>query len=97
MRNVVFRTKSLEALETKDDPVFSEAIIKAFRKRLQVIRAAGDERDFYQLKSLRYEKLKGDRAHQHSMRLNDQFRLILELDGTGAEKTVAVVDIEDYH
>jgi toxin HigB-1 len=64
---------------------------------MQVIRAALDERDFYALKSLRYEKLKGRRGHQHSMRLNDQFRLIVEYEGTGPDKTVVVVGIEDYH
>jgi len=31
------------------------------------------------------------------MRLNDQFRLILEFEGSGAGKTVVVVGIEDYH
>jgi proteic killer suppression protein len=45
---------------------------------MQYIRAASDERDFYALKSLHYEKLHGKRSHQRSMRLNDQFRLILQ-------------------
>lgn len=97
MRNVRFVDKVLEGLEREDSPDFSEAVIKAFRKRMQTIRAAMDERDFYALKSLHFEKLKGDRSHQHSMRLNDQFRLILEYDGTGPDKTVVVVAIEDYH
>ena len=97
MKNVTFRDNRLEKLEKEDDPAFSEAITVAFRKRMQVIRAAADERDFYALKSHRYEKLKGGRSHQHSMRLNDQFRLILEFEGSGAGKTVVVVGIEDYH
>lgn len=97
MRNVRFVEKVLEGLEREDSPDFSEAVIKAFRKRMQTIRAAMDERDFYALKSLHFEKLKGDRSHQHSMRLNDQFRLILEYDGTGPDKTVVIVAIEDYH
>lgn len=97
MHNVRFADKALEALEKKDDSRFSEAICRAFRLRMQVIRAAKDERDFYALKSLRYEKLKGKRSHQHSMRLNDQFRLILEFEGEGPEKTVVIVAIEDYH
>jgi proteic killer suppression protein len=97
VRNVRFADKGLEALEKTDDPVYSAAIIKAFRLRIQTIRGARDERDFYALKSLRYEKLKGKRSHQHSMRLNDQFRLILEYEGTGPDKTVIVVEIADYH
>jgi proteic killer suppression protein len=97
VRNVRFGGKGLEALEKADDPAYSAAIIKAFRLRMQTIRGVQDERDFYALKSLRYEKLKGKRSHQHSMRLNDQFRLILEYDGIRRDKTVVVVEIADYH
>ena len=61
------------------------------------IRSAEDERDFYGLKSLHYEKLKGSRSHQRSMRLNDQFRLIIELEQNAPENVVVVVAIEDYH
>lgn len=64
---------------------------------MQQIRSAVDERDFYQQKSLHFEKLKGGRSHQHSVRLNDQWRLILEFDGDGSSKTVVIVAIEDYH
>jgi toxin HigB-1 len=49
------------------------------------------------MKSLHFEKLKGSRDHQHSMRLNDQWRLIVELDGKAPNKTVVVIGIEDYH
>jgi proteic killer suppression protein len=48
-------------------------------------------------KSLRFEKLQGDRAHQHSIRLNDQWRLIIEFDGTSPNKKIVIVGIEDYH
>jgi len=76
---------------------FGIDVVKAFRKRTQLIRAAKDERDFYALKSLHYEKLKGNRKHQHSMRLNDQWRLILEIVDDAEGTTVVVVGIEDYH
>ncbi len=78
---------------------YSEDVVTPFRRRMQQIRAAIDERAFYALKSLHFEKLKGARSHQRSMRLNDQWRLIVELqeglDGQG--KTLVVVGIEDYH
>ncbi|CBW74489.1 unnamed protein product [Mycetohabitans rhizoxinica HKI 454] len=76
---------------------FSAPVVKAYRKRLQYIRAATDERDFYALKSLHFEKLKGDRDGEHSMRLNDQWRLILRLKKRSGGKLVVVVSIEDYH
>lgn len=96
---VVFKEKELDRLETdaRFTAAYAAAVVSAYRKRLQIIRSALDERDFYQLKSLRFEKLQGGRAHQHSMRLNDQWRLIVELQGKGQEKVVYVVGIEDYH
>ena len=76
---------------------FPAEIPRAFRKCLWVIRQAMDERDLYQMKGLRFEKLKGARAHQRSMRLNKQWRLILEIVGEEADKMVKVVSVEDYH
>lgn len=97
VRNVRYADPSLEALEREDSPKYSEAIIRAFRLRIATIRDAPDERDFYALRSLHFEKLQGNRSHQHSMRLNKQFRLILEFEGSGPDKTVLIVAIEDYH
>jgi len=41
----------------------------------------------------RLEALKGDRAGQHSIRVNDQFRVCFRWTATGAED----VEIVDYH
>jgi len=75
----------------------SAELVRLYRKRMTFIRQALDERDLYALKSLRFEKLKGARSHQRSVRLNDQWRLILQLQGDGEAKTVLIVSIEDYH
>jgi proteic killer suppression protein len=76
---------------------FTPEIARGFRKAIWFIRNAVDERDLYAMKGLHFERLKGARAHQRSMRINKQWRLILELIGTGAEKRVRVIGIEDYH
>jgi proteic killer suppression protein len=96
---VRFKSDDLDRLETDGgySGGYSQAIIIAFRKRMQLIRSAADERDFYALKSLHFEKLKGDRSYQHSMRLNDQWRLILEIDKESSPTVVTIVGIEDYH
>ncbi len=96
---VRFRDGRLDRLETdpKFDGGFSQAVVRVFRKRLQFIRDTPDERVFYQMRSLHFEKLKGKRKHQYSMRLNDQWRLILELDERAPTKVVVVVAVEDYH
>lgn len=92
-----FRTKALEQLEIENSQAYGESITLRYRSRINLIREAPDERDFRALKSLHFEQLKGNRSHQHSMRLNQQFRLILEFSGAGENRVVEVVDIEDYH
>ncbi len=96
---VEFDDPNLDRLET--DPRFTAGfqagIVSAYRRRLQQIRAAVDERDLFQSNGARFKGLQGNRSHQHSMRLNDQWRLIIELRGKGKEKIVNVVGIEDYH
>ena len=96
---VRFRNDCLDRMEVdaKEDCGFPPEVVTAFRKRMQMIRGAPDERDFYALKSLHYEKLKGSRERQHSMRLNEQWRLVIEIEGKGQEKVAVIVDIEDYH
>lgn len=76
---------------------YPEGVERAFQKRMQVIEAAQDERDLRAMRAHRFEKLKGDRSHQYSMRLNDQFRLILEIRKGNQKNTVVVKGIEDYH
>lgn len=95
VRHVDRKLERLEVDETYNVG-FSVDIVRAYRKVMGVIRAAVDERAFYAMKSLHYEKLKGKRSHQRSMRLNNQFRLILQITTQG-RKTAAIVSIEDYH
>jgi proteic killer suppression protein len=96
---VRFQDERLDRLEIDAmyDAGLPQAVVTAYRKRMQLIRQAPDERDFYALKSLHFEKLKGKRAHQHSMRLNQQWRLVIEFEGVAPNKVVAVISIEDYH
>jgi proteic killer suppression protein len=95
---VEFADEELDRLETdaRFTGGFAPAIVRGFRKAMQAIRAAHDERDLYASRGLGFEKLKGSRAHQCSLRINKQWRLIVELRGE-APKTVRIVKIEDYH
>jgi proteic killer suppression protein len=45
------------------------------------------------LPGLRLEKLKGDRAGQYSIRINDRYRICFRWSSAGAEE----VEIVDYH
>ena len=75
---------------------FGSDIVRAYRKVMGVVRAAVDERAFYAMKSMHFEKLKGSRSHQRSIRLNKQFRLILEIE-VEKRKVAVIIAIEDYH
>src|ERR1700761_7353380 len=96
---VTFKDSSLDKLETdaKFSGGFGDGIVKAYRKAVQHIRAASDERTLYSRRSFKFEKLKGDREGQYSLRLNDQWRLIVELKDGDPQKTVHVIEIVDYH
>jgi len=96
---VVFADPDLAKIETDEAaqmrlPV---GVIKSARRKLVVLRAAPDERALRNWKSLHYEKLKGDREGERSIRLNDQFRMILTIDGEAPTLTATVKSIEDYH
>ncbi len=96
---VEFIDADLERLEI--DPGASagrgQAVDRGFRKVMQAIRAAQDERDLYNSRGLRFENLKGRRKHQYSLRINDQWRLIVEFQGKADQKMVLIVSIEDHH
>ena len=96
---VQFADSSLERLET--DASFTggrdRAIVRAFRMRMQAIRAAKDLRDLYVFRSWRLKKLGGNRSHQRSIRLNDQWRLIVEVMDDTTPNGMRIMAIEDYH
>jgi toxin HigB-1 len=96
---IEFRNDDLDRLETDSrfTAGFDPDVVKAFRRRIQAIRAASDERDLSAVRGNNFERLKGSRSHQYSMRLNDQWRLILEIKKSAPKNIVVVIDIEDYH
>ena len=63
------------------------------RRKLRQLEIAGRLEDLRVPPGNRLEALKGDRAGQHSIRVNDQFRLCFRWTAAGAED----VEILDYH
>ena len=96
---VEFSDESLLLLESNDDSAgrWSVEIVNGFRKALRVIRSALDERDFRAMRSLNFEKLDGDRSGQYSLRINRQWRLIVEIREGNPKNTIVVKEIVDYH
>jgi len=97
----IFKNKKLEALYTKGEGAkkYSEAVINAFFDVMSIIDAAIDERDLYAFKGPRFEKLEGERGNrgERSLRLNEQWRLILSIEWDENGKIILIIDIEDYH
>ena len=59
-------------------PTLWEAdLIRAYRKRIQSLHAAKNDRDLRALRGLRLERAPENREDAFTMRLNDDFRLIL--------------------
>lgn len=97
--DVEFIDGDLDRLETDDEFAagYPKEIVRAFRIRMQAIRAATNEQDLYAFRGWRFKKLAGNRAHQRSIRLNDQWRLIVEVKQGASSNVMVIVGIEDYH
>jgi proteic killer suppression protein len=68
-------------------------VLKRANAKLLVLHAAVDMRDLMIPPSNRLEKLRGDRAGQFSIRINDQYRICFEWRNGDAYD----VEIVDYH
>ena len=91
--------KNLERLETDREfnGGFPENIVRAFRKRMQFVRQAKDERDLRAIKSNHFEKMQGKLAGQYSIRLNDQLRLLFRFEDADQSKKIVIIAIKDPH
>jgi len=76
---------------------WSPEVTKAYRKVVFLIKNATDERDIRNFKGLRLEKLKGTRAGTSSVRINDQYRLILRFETHADNKVAVIIEAVDYH
>ena len=90
--------KSFKCAET--EKMFKGERVKRFAnieavamRRLAILNRAGRLDDLRVPPGIRLEALKRDRLGQHSIRVNDQFRVCFVWTGTDAEE----VEIVDYH
>lgn len=94
-----FRTRKLLELyeEGRGAAKYDAGAVAAFFEVMAIIDSAPDERTLCGLKSLHFEKLKGKRHHERSLRLNKQWRLIVEIRSDAEGNVLLMKDIEDYH
>ena len=82
-----------EALFAGRHPKRFRNIEAVAQRKLQMLDAAGELRDLRAPPGNRLEALSGDRAGQHSIRINDQWRICFVWKSDGAHS----VEIVDYH
>ena len=78
------------------DRRFGSGVQRAIRRLLALVEEVPRQRDLYQFRSVRLERLRGDRAGQYSMRVNDQFRLITRFEAMPDGQTCIVIEVVDY-
>ena len=88
-----FRCAETEALAGGDRVKRFANIAAVARRKLRQLEIAGRLDDLRVPPGNRLEALKGNRAGQHSIRINDQWRLCFRWTTSGAED----VEIVDYH
>lgn len=76
---------------------YSEAIVRAFIRVMNLLRSIQHEAELRRWRSLRFKKLSGRRQHQWSIRLNQQWRLIIEIEQRDGGNCLTIKGIEDYH
>ena len=74
--------------------LFGVPVGRKYIQRLAVLRATDKFSQLYGLRALRLHVLKGNRAGQYSVALNENYRLIME---KVQEDAVRIIDVEDYH
>lgn len=90
---VSFRCAETEALHRGFSSRRFGSIETAARTRLARLHAATSLNDLAQIRGNRLEALKGKRSGQHSIRINDQWRICFRWQDGNARD----VEIVDYH
>ena len=89
-----FRNKTTAAVFAGESPKgFPAGLVKVARRKLRYLNAAADLADLRSPPGNRLEALAGDRKGQHSIRINDQFRICFVWTKEGPVD----VEIVDYH
>lgn len=96
-----FKSDRLKLLYTQEEGAhrYPAAVVKGFFNVMSIIRSIPNEGDLYSFKSLHYEKLKGTRGKlgERSLRLTDQWRLIIKLETDPRGKAILVIEISDHY
>ena len=99
---VLFKPTDLEQLylipieNIKGKLPFQKSLIQQYKNRIKLLESIEKITDLYSFKSLHFEKLKGDKSGLSSIRLNDQYRLIVEPVNEDVVK-ILVIEISKHY
>ncbi len=89
-----FKDQDSEKIFNRErSPRLSEMLQRVALRKLRMLNRATSLNDLRVPPANRLEKLKGDRAGQHSIRINDQWRICFKWHDNDAFR----VEIVDYH
>ncbi|MDR1225638.1 MAG: type II toxin-antitoxin system RelE/ParE family toxin [Prevotellaceae bacterium] len=72
---------------------FQPDIVTRYQARIKILERASKTEDLYTLRSLCYEKLKGNKAGLESIRVNDQYRIEFKTTQAASETVVTACTI----
>jgi proteic killer suppression protein len=95
----IIKDKDLFLLYTEEKNAhrYPSGVVDAFFDVMAVVENATNEADIRAFKSLHFEKLHGTRTGQISLRLNKQYRLIIQIEHDKYGKLLWIIEIVDYH
>lgn len=99
---VIFKTIELEELyiipadNIKGKLSFQKSLMNRYKDRIVLLESIEKISDLYSYKSLHFEKLKGERVGQMSLRLNDQYRIIIE-EVTEDTLKILIIEISKHY
>lgn len=68
-------------------------IVRRYQKAIRFLLAASSIEALWQIKSLKYEVLTGDKAGRSSVRVNDQYRIELTVSQTEEEPILTICNV----
>ena len=89
-----FKNSDTEKVRNREHvPALGPDLQRAAQKKLRLVNAASELNSLRVPPGNRLEKLVGNRAGQHSIRINDQYRICFVWTDGGADE----VEITDHH
>ena len=83
-------------------PHFPKGVIKRFQEKIDILWSVQNSAQLVLYRSLNFEPLTKEKRYKgmHSIRVNDQFRIILRIVKKNGAETIEVaeiLDLTDYH